>query len=289
MVAPKARTLLYIAPLRYFDLALKEVVADESNPERGARTVNYSAGGCSSGDTAAGRKADTDALDAAVKARPVINVFVSSGDDGVYDCHDPALDNFTWDVAVDFPSSSSNAISVGGTFLERTPSGGYLDEAAWENPLHNRGSGGGNDPLESRPEWQKGPGVDNAFSDGHRQLPDVSAPSDGKFIWPIVIEGKEELVGGTSASSPFWAGVGALFAQLAKRAGVKDLGMLNKAFYAVAADNKPNVLFHDIVRGGNLGYDATPGWDYATGLGSPIADRLGATIVRYLRAHPPAP
>ena len=158
MVAPKARILLYIAPLRYFDLALKEVVADESNPERGARTVNYSAGGCSVGDTADSRKSDTEALDAAVKARPVINVFASSGDDGVYDCHDPNLDSFTWDVAVDFPSSSGNAISVGGTFLERTPSGGYLDEAAWENPLHNRGSGGGNDPLEPRPDWQTGSG-----------------------------------------------------------------------------------------------------------------------------------
>ena len=62
--------------------------------------------------------------------------------------------------------------------------------------------------------------------------------------------------------------------------------MLNKAFYAVAADNKPNVLFHDVVRGSNLGYDATPGWDYATGLGSPIADRLGATIVAYLARAP---
>ena len=229
------------------------------------------------------------ALEDAVKARPVINVFVSSGDHGVFDCHEPNSDNPTWDVTVDYPSSSADAISVGGTFLERTASGAYLDEAAWENPLVNWGSGGGNDPLEARPDWQQGPGVQNAFSDGHRQLPDVAAPSDGKFIWPIVVDGKEELVGGTSASSPFWAGVGALFAQLAQRAGVKDLGMLNKAFYAVAADNKPNVLFHDIVRGGNLGYDATPGWDYATGLGSPIADRLGATIVRYLRAHPPSP
>ena len=50
---------------------------------------------------------------------------------------------------------------------------------------------------------------------------------------------------------------------------------LNPTLYALAARNPPNTLFHDVVRGDNLLYPATPGWDFATGLGSPIVSRLG--------------
>jgi len=289
MIAPEANIRLYIAPLDNFDVALKRVVAD------GVATIaNFSAGGCYPVDASPNlkkvRAADEAALQEAVDARPVVNVFVSAGDHGVYDCRSGEDDDPDWTIAVDEPSSSPNAVSVGGTFLERSASGGYLDETAWENPFTTWGTGGGNDSLATIPRWQRGPGVDNPLSDGHRQLPDVSAPSDGQFIWPIVVNGEEKLVGGTSASSPFWAGLAALYTQLAKAAkpvGIDDLGMLNKAFYAVARASKPNTVFHDVVRGANFGYQATPGWDYATGLGSPIADRLGDAIVAWLKAHPP--
>src|SRR4029078_7076680 len=86
-------------------------------------------------------------------------------------------------------------------------------------------------------------------------------------------------IAGTSASAPFWAGVAALFQQMAANAHVGPLGFLNPTLYAPPASNPPNTLFHDIVRGNNLEYDATPGWDYTTGLGSPIASKLGNAIV----------
>ena len=49
------------------------------------------------------------------------------------------------------------------------------------------------------------------------------------------------------------------------------LGFLSPTLYAVAASSPADTVFHDIVRGGNLFYETTPGWDYATGLGTPIA------------------
>ena len=87
--------------------------------------------------------------------------------------------------------------------------------------------------------------------------------------------------GGTSAGAPQWAGLIALAAQLRGR----SLGLLNDSIYA-AARVRPvqNVLFHDITTGNNTyttgagdvieGYSAKPGWDAATGFGSPKADRL---------------
>ncbi len=61
---------------------------------------------------------------------------------------------------------------------------------------------------------------------------------------------------------------------MAKEAGLTGLGFLSPTLYAVAASSPAETVFHDIVRGGNLFYEATPGWDYATGLGTPIATGL---------------
>ena len=43
-------------------------------------------------------------------------------------------------------------------------------------------------------------------------------------------------------------------------------------------------MFHDITRGGNLLHNAAPGWDYATGLGSPRGAPLARAIVDYLKS-----
>ena len=56
--------------------------------------------------------------------------------------------------------------------------------------------------------------------------------------------------------------------------------------YAVANAARPNTVFHDVVGGSDLRDEATVGWDYATGLGSPIGTPLADAIVAYLKAHP---
>jgi hypothetical protein len=67
---------------------------------------------------------------------------------------------------------------------------------------------------------------------------------------------------------------------------LSGLGFITPTLYAVSAASPSNTLFHDVVRGGNMFYEATPGWDYATGIGTPISTPLGDAIVAYLRANP---
>jgi subtilase family serine protease len=85
--------------------------------------------------------------------------------------------------------------------------------------------------------------------------------------------------GGTSASTPFWAGIIALANQYAGH----DLGFVDPALYAIARGPWYHAAFHDITKGNNTvkfppktfrGYRAGPGWDPVTGLGSPNAQVL---------------
>jgi hypothetical protein len=85
--------------------------------------------------------------------------------------------------------------------------------------------------------------------------------------------------GGTSASTPFWAGIIALADQYAGY----SLGFVNPALYAIARGPCYHAAFHDITQGSNTvefppqtfrGYSAAPGWDPVTGLGSPDAQVL---------------
>jgi subtilase family serine protease len=93
------------------------------------------------------------------------------------------------------------------------------------------------------------------------------------------------IFGGTSAGSPQWAGLAALAAQTRHA----RLGWLNPQLYALSLV-KPvyNALFHDITTGDNSfvgtddagnpvsvpGFAAKTGWDAATGLGTPKANKL---------------
>jgi subtilase family serine protease len=92
------------------------------------------------------------------------------------------------------------------------------------------------------------------------------------------------VVGGTSASSPQWAGLIAIADQMAGR----DLGYINPALYQIA--NNPAKYandYFDVTTGNNTtssipGYSASPGWDAVTGLGSPnvanlLPDLIAAT------------
>ena len=219
-----------------------------------------------------------------------ISVFVASGDNGAFDCwaRDPTDQRQT----VDYPSASPYTIAVGGTHLNVRADGTYLSESGWESYLTTAGTGGGLNRLDKRPVWQVGPGVENDLSNGKRQSPDVAAagdPETGYVIWftdPGASEGSWMQIGGTSAAAPFWAGSMALVRQLALHEGVGRLGFVNPMLYALANGPDADTIFHDVTRGGNLAQQATPGWDYATGLGSPDVTALAGAIINYLNEHP---
>ncbi len=190
-----------------------------------------------------------------------VSVFISSGDcaaftDGVYG-----------QLQVSFPASAPWAIGVGGTSLD----GG---EHAWSASSPNKsqcqnqwGTGGGVSQNKGfpRPPWQTGQGIQNSYSNGNRQVPDVAAAADNIAIY---FQGLWMPVGGTSAAAPIWAAGTLLVDQALRQQGKPNLGGVSN-IYRIA--NQPGKFhpFHDVTSGNNLYYKASAGWDYPTGWGAP--------------------
>ena len=79
-------------------------------------------------------------------------------------------------------------------------------------------------------------------------------------------------VGGTSVSSPCWAGLVAIGNQLRTSVGIGADGRADETLpllYAMKAAD-----FHDIISGNNGGFSAHAGYDEVTGIGSPITNKL---------------
>jgi kumamolisin len=113
-----------------------------------------------------------------------------------------------------------------------------------------------------------------------RTVPDVSynAAVDGGvevFDSPYIY-----LVGGTSAGSPQWAAIFALADQARAQSHRGPIGYANPALYALARHGSDSGSdFHDITVGNNaldspVGFSAGPGYDLATGLGTPNVANL---------------
>ena len=214
------------------------------------------------------------ALAAAAAAH--ISIFVSSGDGAAYGCQHFVPQDVR--VTASWPGDSPSVISVGGTFLAVRNDGSYLQEFPWANPITRWGGGGGLNPYAARPSWQQGPGVESRFSNGKRQFPDVSGDADSNTGYRVVYDGKLHRVGGTSGSSPFWAGTLALLQEYVTKHGGGPLGFVAPELYRLAGSTQPFPPFHDITAGDNLFYPATPGWDFATGLGSPDVYNLARDL-----------
>jgi subtilase family serine protease len=218
-----------------------------------------------------------------------VTVATSSGDSGAI------ASFFGPPVQVSMPTSDPLVLGVGGTILDAKPDGKYLGEMAWND--NTAASGGGYSGLFRRPSYQRG----LARAPATRGVPDVSANADGSTGMATVnIYGQLRSDSGTSSSAPLWAGVVALADQLAGR----HLGFVNPALYAIARGPAYHRAFHDVITGDNSilwptgvfdGYDAGPGWDPVTGLGSPDAQYLVPLLaskqspILYARfAHGPA-
>jgi kumamolisin len=182
--------------------------------------------------------------------------------------------------AVDSPASDPNVTGTGGTRLSLDAStNAWSNETAWPaEPKTNLGGGGGLSAVYPRPSWQVGPGVLNSFSNGNRQVPDVSLNSDpvtGVSIYTCSSSVGTTCtpgffgVGGTSAGAPAWAAFTAIYNQYAASQLKPNLGFANPTLYLV--NRCTTSPFHDIITGSNANnnpFSITSGWDYLTGLGS---------------------
>jgi subtilase family serine protease len=169
----------------------------------------------------------------------------------------------------EYPAVSPDVLAVGGTRLTLTTANVYVGETAW------RDGGGGRSLYEGEPSYQR------AFQgSGKRTSPDVAYnadPNTGYYVYDNVPDSDGAVgwfaYGGTSAGAPQWAGLIALADQGRAAAGFGSLTNVAAAVYAL-----PTADFHDIVSGSN-GFSAAPGYDLATGRGSPRADLIIPALV----------
>ncbi|MHB8596078.1 MAG: S53 family peptidase [Ktedonobacteraceae bacterium] len=186
-----------------------------------------------------------------------MTVFVSSGDCGAF------ADRTFGDLGVMYPASSIYATAVGGTELAINPTtGARVQEIAWSDGSNTSqctnqwGTGGGNSGAFKQPGYQSAPGVKNQFSQGMRQVPDISAVA---YDIAMYFNGQWQVVGGTSAASPIWATGMALVNQgTIQLAHTFFVG--TALFYTVDTSNTGNLHpFFDVTQGDNLYYKAGSG------------------------------
>lgn len=205
-----------------------------------------------------------------------ISMIIASGDTGA------AYAPFQNTLYPSWPASSPWVTSVGATrFVNQDPS-------QPEMATDQFGSGGGFSKMfdRSNAKWQeqhvqnylsiaKGLPPSKVFDSKGRATPDVSALGEG---YEVVSNGRTMAVGGTSASTPCFAGVVSLLNEARAKRGMSALGFLNPFIYS-----NPQA-FTDITRGSNkidrsggpmkYGYETAKGWDPVTGMGTPLFGQL---------------
>jgi subtilase family serine protease len=209
-----------------------------------------------------------------------ITVFASAGDFG-------ATNGFSTANA-GFPASDPLVTGVGGTEGNPYPAGlstpAYGGEQVWNEPQFGSATGGSPSLLFGVPAFQNGLGLTS------RTVPDIAynAAIDGGVLVRYSAFGPASffIVGGTSAGSPQWAAIIALANQLSASQGHGALGYINPALYQLAQSGAYATDFHDIIVGDNqlvgtpVGFSATPGYDAATGWGTPNVAKLVPDLVK---------
>lgn len=223
--------------------------------------------------------------------------FQASGDEGAY-----YPGTYEW-------ADDTNITLVGGTTLSTTrPGGAWSSETVWNWWVEygfDGGSGGGTNinsvPI---PSWQQGVSMTNNMgSTTLRNVPDVALTADNIYI---IFENGQTTAGsysgGTSCAAPLWAGFTALVNQQAIANGKSTVGFLNPAIYTIGESANYTNCFHDITTGNNTNsvvsnaYFAVPGYDLATGWGTPNGSNLinalttvATTNVTYTHISAPPP
>ncbi len=268
-LAPGAQILVYFAPNT--DAGFLDAVAAAAHAGPAPAAISISWGQSEDDWTQQARTAFDDALaDAATLG---VTVTVAAGDDGSTDRADDGK------AHVDFPAASPHALACGGTRLTADTSTGTVSaEVVWNNGAGRGATGGGVSGTFPLPDWQSTIGVPKGAESGRtgRGVPDVAGVADPQTGYKVRVDGKDLVIGGTSAVSPLWA---ALVARLVQATG-RPLGLLQPALYGSVAPGAVAPGFRDVTEGDNGAYKAGPGWDACTGLGVPDGTALLAALQR---------
>jgi kumamolisin len=208
-----------------------------------------------------------------------VTVCVAAGDNGSADMIKTEWDHKTH---VDFPASSPYALACGGTTLDPSSAPNAPVETVWNRGEQGGATGGGVSNFFAKPAYQSNANVPSPTNAaGGRGVPDVSGNADPFSGYSVLVDGASQVIGGTSAVAPLWAGLLARINQNLITTGGKPAGFVNALLYPTAS----KVAFHDVTQGNNDIYHdlngkfpAGPGWDPCTGMGTPDGAQLMALL-----------
>lgn len=304
-LAPGASIIVYEGPNNKGNVSNTAAYDAESaaiNADR-AKVLSTSWGGC---EPTVGRAvAESENVlfeQAALQGQTFV---AASGDNGSEDCYGTVHGSAANQLSVDDPASQPFVTGVGGTTLSMTP---VPQETVWNTHLVGPSpgaGGGGTSTIWPMPAYQAHSppslGVVGPFArcpggagpttvrGTCREVPDVSANAGTPFATYCTIGGGNSFrslcnsggwtgLGGTSAAAPIWAALFALADSAPACATSGPVGFANPALYAIAGGPGYASTFRDVTSGSNdlTGahpgrFSAAPGYDLASGLGTPLA------------------
>ena len=283
-LAPEAKVFVYEAENRGSSpLDNLTAMVDENNVE----VISISWAECEAFESREAAAAENVLFEEA--AAQGQSVFVAAGDEGSNcDRQDPGHTG----LALDNSSAGPFVTSVGGTHLSLGPP---RAETAWNEG--GFGGAGGVSKFALMPAYQRDAapslGVISAYSSGTpcgapagelcHEVPDVSASSAGDSGYDFYWDGQWISGFGDSFATPLWATFVGLTSWSPACTGV-GIGFADPMLYKLAGEDYGK-YFNDITTGNNdVGdvngglYPAGPGYDMATGLGSPIGGALSEAL-----------
>jgi subtilase family serine protease len=191
----------------------------------------------------------------------------SAGDTGADECSNSGTNTPNW------PASSQYVVAAAGTTLSASTTT-WASETVWVD------SGGSPSTFEPIPSWQKALPVAGT----KRVAADIAYDGDPDSGALIVVDGAIQQWGGTSLSTPLFAG---LWARVLNQD--PTIGFAAPVIYSL-----PAAAFHDITSGKNsggeagIGYAAKVGYDDASGRGSMLINTVLADASGLGRKPPTA-
>ncbi len=267
-VAPKAKFAVYFAPNNGDQGFIDGISAAVHDSERNPSVISISWGGPESSSDQQGITAFHELFVAA--AAVGITVCVASGDHGTADS-----DAADWDgkIHVDHPAVDDMVLGCGGTQIDKNNKDVvWNDGTPFDKSVAGGGgwaSGGGISEIIAMPSYQANAKLPVSIDSGKpgRGVPDIAMSATNYYTR---VDSSEGASGGTSAVAPLMSALVALLNQAKK----KPVGFLNPTLYANAS------VVHDVTVGTNAitntvkGYNAGPGWDACSGLGTPDGTAL---------------